>query len=406
MGPFGGRSFPGTNLQDLNLDWIIQRVKALSTGIIAPYINTTNYHWMVYDTEAETFVDSGVSAAGEGTGPQGEPGKSPIIGSNGNWYVWDTDTEAFVDTGISAQGPAGPIGPTGPQGERGPGVNRNILDNWYFVGGGSQLGDGVFPINQRGQTTYSGSVYGVDRWRGYNSTISVSVLTDGMQISFENTAENFGQDVKLYSGTTYTLSVLTNNGLVYGSGTPNASSNTEIFRSGNFIFRFNRNNGILITSTAASSTIKIIAIKLELGDTQTLAHQENGGWVLNELPDYAEELAKCQRYFQRIKNSAGSLQFVGNGWFIVDTQKIIVPVQLLQPMVGTPTVTISSVSDFEYSYKGVGPVDGDITAITRNASGFGFCSVYLNVNISTARTAGDVAALLAKQNAYIDFSAE
>ena len=22
--------------------------------------------------------------------------------------------------------------------------NRNLLDNWYFVGGGSQLGDGIF----------------------------------------------------------------------------------------------------------------------------------------------------------------------------------------------------------------------------------------------------------------------
>ena len=45
----------------------------------------------------------------------------------------------------------------------------------------------------------------------------------------------------------------------------------------------------------------IEAVKLELGDTQTLAHQENGKWVLNEMPNYAEELAKCQRYCYRME---------------------------------------------------------------------------------------------------------
>lgn len=99
--------FPGTNLNDVNLDWIIARVKALSTGIIAPYINKSNNHWMEYDTSAEQFVDSGVSAAGEGVGPQGEPGKSPVIGSNGNWYTWDVATQAYVDTQVPAKGEDG-----------------------------------------------------------------------------------------------------------------------------------------------------------------------------------------------------------------------------------------------------------------------------------------------------------
>lgn len=91
--PFGGgRWFPGTNLQDLNLDWIIRRVRDLSKGIIAPWINTQNYHWMVYDVEQEEFVDSGVSAAGEGVGPPGPQGPA---------------------------GPTGPQGPAGPQGEKG-----------------------------------------------------------------------------------------------------------------------------------------------------------------------------------------------------------------------------------------------------------------------------------------------
>ena len=49
------------------------------------------------------------------------------------------------------------------------------------------------------------------------------------------------------------------------------------------------------TGSTDNSAI-IIAIKLELGDTQTLAHKENGVWVLNEIPDFGEQLARCQRY--------------------------------------------------------------------------------------------------------------
>ena len=44
-----------------------------------------------------------------------------------------------------------------------------------------------------------------------------------------------------------------------------------------------------------------IAAKLELGDQQTLAHKEGDAWVLNEVPDYGEQLARCQRYARAYK---------------------------------------------------------------------------------------------------------
>ena len=53
-------------------------------------------------------------------GPEGAPGKSPIIGTNGNWFTWDTATETYVDTGVSATGPQGEVGPKGDPGEAGP----------------------------------------------------------------------------------------------------------------------------------------------------------------------------------------------------------------------------------------------------------------------------------------------
>lgn len=59
------------------------------------------------------------------TGPQGEPGSTPIIGVNGNWFINGIDT-GLPSRGIQGvagpQGPAGatgPIGATGPQGPQG-----------------------------------------------------------------------------------------------------------------------------------------------------------------------------------------------------------------------------------------------------------------------------------------------
>lgn len=42
--------------------------------------------------------------------------------------------------------------------------------------------------------------------------------------------------------------------------------------------------------------ITVLAAKLELGSTQTLAHKEGDKWVLNEIPDFGEQLRRCQRH--------------------------------------------------------------------------------------------------------------
>lgn len=252
MIPFFSRMFPGTNLQDLNLDWIVRRIMELSKGIIAPWINAQNQHWMVYDTAAETFVDSGVSAAGEGTGPQGEPGRSPVIGSNGNWYTWDTTTQAYTDTGTHAEGPEGPAGPEGPR------AGNNLLDNWYFIN----------PVNQRGLSAWQNAGdYTVDRWKltSGSASLGASGLTlNGTLVQIRETA--IGQPV--------VCSALLSDGSMI---TPTYDDSTKTF-----------------TLTATGQTIK--AVKLELGSEQTLAHMESNIWVLNEIPDYGQELAKCQRY--------------------------------------------------------------------------------------------------------------
>ena len=65
-----------------------------------------------------------------------------------------------------------------------------------------------------------------------------------------------------------------------------------------------------MVNSAANTQFIIKAAKLELGPVQTLARQDaDGNWVLNDPPpNFALELAKCQRYQYVIKHSVKDSQ--------------------------------------------------------------------------------------------------
>ena len=181
--------------------------------------------------------------------------------------------------------------------------NRNLLDN----------GDFRNPVNQRGQTSYTGSRYGIDRWRvsTNNSTAAVSV-GDGW-INFTSDASgtyiNFSSTVEKVQPGNYTLSFLVDDHTKAQQIYVQGGNSSNVFDSNLLTMTFSVAETSAITvgiqKKAASSTLKIYAAKLELGSVQTLAHQENGVWVLNDpLPNYAEELAKCQRYYQLYTSAA------------------------------------------------------------------------------------------------------
>lgn len=193
--------------------------------------------------------------------------------------------------------------------------NRNLLDNWYFVGGGSQQGGGQFPINQRRETSYTGGGYGIDRWKSIPADTTIAVGIDGLHLSYKESAWIFLQEFKnvLHPGETYTISVL-----YKASGNPIRL----VLTWGDYLYFFNEGAPVSEEWALASVTgtipddatinyeqfivqaigtgegaIDLLAAKLELGDHQTLAYQdEEGNWQLFETPDYGEELAKCQRY--------------------------------------------------------------------------------------------------------------
>lgn len=189
-------------------------------------------------------------------------------------------------------------------------TRRNLLDNWYFVGGGSQQGGGQFPINQRGELRYTGSGYGIDRYTIAGASSVIEVAKEGIYFTPTNVSNGiryYVEDISSVAGKEVTVSWLL--------GASNDVAVRAGFNDGTLHYGEYGYSGIIsVTYTVSDSsdtffafiqckevkkTPALIAAKLEIGSTQTLAYKDDGGnWQLFETPDYAEELAKCQRYFQ------------------------------------------------------------------------------------------------------------
>ena len=174
-------------------------------------------------------------------------------------------------------------------------TNPNLLDNCYFGR----------PVNQRGQTEYTeAGKYVIDRWWLQLDT-SLSIVDGGVKISGKWDIEQFFENT--LPNATYTLSMLykdktgtddlrfivanRSDGDIKGVNTKNASGLLSFTVTSDII-----NKLIIGFSGSTDNSVTLLAAKLELGDTQTLAHKENGVWVLNEIPDFGEQWLRCRRY--------------------------------------------------------------------------------------------------------------
>ena len=192
------------------------------------------------------------------------------------------------------------------------GCNANLLRNGTFA-------DGCI-VNQRGKTSYAGTGYGVDMWYTTGATLSVDVTAEGVKLyknaASANPAWAQALETDAAVGQTVTVSML-----YKGNGD---CASLRVAQSGGIVTLANVSDWTLVQKTftlekwsvgtlqdraivaiqcfenmAVNQGLYIKAIKLELGEQQTLAHQNgDGAWVLNELPDYGGELLRCQRYYQ------------------------------------------------------------------------------------------------------------
>ena len=164
--------------------------------------------------------------------------------------------------------------------------NPNLLDNWYFAD----------PVNQRGRTRYTGAGYTIDRWILNQGT---AIFAGGVKLDRDVVLLQPIGCADILDGRQYFVSYMDVRGRVFGGPLTVCYA-----QYGNFKFCNAGRNVLYIRSVDCSDMI--LAAKLELGRSQTLAHQdEDGTWVLNDPPpDKALELAKCQRYYQIFTDKA------------------------------------------------------------------------------------------------------
>lgn len=136
----------------------------------------------------------------------------------------------------------------------------NLLHNWYFPR----------PVNQRNISGTFSTVgaYFLDRWKLTSGTVTIN--SDGITLN-----GTMVQILETSVGAPVVATVLTAAGV--SEVVPTYSDATKTF-------------------TITAQNKKLLGAKLELGSTQTLAHQNGSAWQFNEIPDYGEELAKCQRF--------------------------------------------------------------------------------------------------------------
>lgn len=164
------------------------------------------------------------------------------------------------------------------------GSNPNLLDNAYFVGGGSQLGDGVFPINQRGQSSYTGGGTQLDRWKTWEANDVITLTANGVKFKSPNGNGMFQYWSEFPTTKTVTFSAIID-GNIYSVTLPEGDTQYEYIGTG-FKIGISR-NGKCVYIKSQNTEILIAACKLEVGTVSTLAN--------DPPPDFGEELAKCKR---------------------------------------------------------------------------------------------------------------
>lgn len=267
--------------------------------------------------------------------------------------------------------------------------HRNLLDNPWFT------------VNQRGQSSYtntSGFSESVDRWKIANKT-TLAVVSGGVTLSTKNEI-SFQQNTEYdLRGETVTASVK-GGGVVYsGTTTVPSSGFNHVTLSINGLsvdVRVGYSSGLYFRINVNSSTksLTLQAVKLELGSFSTLAN--------DAPPDYGMELAKCQRYFFRLKTSNYPCVFA-IGRLVAPTQaRISIPTPVSMRDNGTITATLNGNILIIDAQQNASAVITSVSALCVMSSG-----VTILANLSASLGDGHIATMeTSSTSAYIDLSAD
>lgn len=156
----------------------------------------------------------------------------------------------------------------------------NLLDNSDFRN----------PVNQRGQGSYSGATYTIDRWRTWDSSAVVTLNSNGITISADALWQ-YLKETTPESGKTYTAAVKLADGTIsVASGV--LQSTGYSFGNEHFSVGIDENNKSLYFGLKGGSYVwAALYIGEFTADTLPL-YQSRG---------YAAELVECMRYYELVR---------------------------------------------------------------------------------------------------------
>lgn len=232
-------------------------------------------------------------------------------------------------------------------------VNPNLLDNWYFGN----------PVNQKGGTEWlsssSSAIPCVDRWAWWGQYITgtrLNLLDDGLQLAKPAEGQGLYQAIiqkvektRVPVGATVTLSALVKAEadasvvLAINESYNGSSMQANVWELITFTVNapsVEQTYSVSIQRNSGGIAFTVKAVKLELGSTQTLAHLENGNWVLNEIPKYEDVLSNCQRYAFNVVNSDDNWEILGSG-FAMDENRLFCFIPTSTTLRGKPSIAYS-----------------------------------------------------------------
>lgn len=218
----------------------------------------------------ETTTES-VSAQASAAGGSGGGGSAALIAGDGIEINGRTISALppIAGAGIAVDGRK--ISQTAP---------RNLLDNSDFRN----------PVNQRGQGSYSGATYTIDRWRTWGSSDVVTLNSNGITISADALWQ-YLKETTPESGKTYTAAVKLADGTIsVASGV--LQSTGYSFGNEHFSVGIDENNKSLYFGLKGGS---YVWAALYIGEftADTLPPYQSRG--------YAAELVECMRYYELVR---------------------------------------------------------------------------------------------------------
>lgn len=246
-------------------------------------------------------------------------------------------------------------------------VRPNLLDNWFFsYGYGSETLQG--PIDQRGKIlSATHGEYAMDRWRLYIHSGTASIYQGSFEITLSGddvelqqcltiTPMLLGKTVTLShtggygdtpSGTVTIPSTLTDNMTILDVSDPSSDGGVRLCTRPSpvgwgsqylYVAMYHKKQSVYYSSLAMA------CIKLEIGDYSTLMSDE---LTPLPLPDHAEELSKCQKYFTRLKELSSTKTNRGYLGFATGYNSTTAFAELPLPTtmytgITTPTITFST----------------------------------------------------------------